>query len=82
MNYLEKEKYSDNLVERLCMRFKNTDSNYFIFSFNYFLDIKEHHNCAYCMSLLVYNEKGLRKLIDYFENYRESLKDGFIWECL
>ena len=46
-----------------------------------YLDLKEHHNTAYCMSLLAYNEKGLRKLIDCFENYREKLSDQFIMEC-
>jgi hypothetical protein len=39
MPFIEKDKYSESLVERLCARFKNTDNT------------KEHHNTAFCMSL-------------------------------
>jgi len=68
MPYLEKEKYSESLVEKLCARFKNPEP-------------KEWRNSAYCLHLLSYNEKGLRKLVDYFEYYREKLADEFINEC-
>lgn len=52
MPFLEKDKYSEALVERLCSRIRTSDN------------LKEHHNSAYCMSLLSFNEKGLRKLIE------------------
>ena len=45
-------------------------------SFNFFyIDQKEWRNTAFCLSMLSYNEKGLRKLIDMFEFYREMLID-------
>ena len=57
----------------------------FILLLNFFLvnhlDEKEWRNTAYCLSLLPYNEKGLRKLIEMFENYREKLFDPQIMEC-
>ncbi len=34
MPYLEKDKYSENLVEKLCARFKNTKSKFFVFVFD------------------------------------------------
>lgn len=68
MPFIEKDKYTEGLVERLSIRFKNTDN------------VKEHHNSAYCMAMLSYNEKGLRKLIDMYDNYREKLADPFIME--
>lgn len=48
------------------MQFKN---NYCL------IDVKEWRNTAYCLSLLAYNEKGLRKLLEMFECYREKLND-------
>jgi hypothetical protein len=45
------------------------------------LDEKEWRNTAYCLSLLPYNDKGLRKLIEMYENYREKLFDPQIMEC-
>lgn len=35
MPYLEKDKYSESLVEKLCTRFKNTKSKKFILKINY-----------------------------------------------
>lgn len=68
MPFLEKDKFSEALVERLVSRFKNTEN------------IKEHHNSAFCMGMLSYNERGLRKLIDMYEDYRDKLTDHFIME--
>jgi condensin complex subunit 1 len=68
MQYMEKEKFSESLVEKLCYRFKNTDNE------------KEWRNTAYCLTQLSYNEKGLRKLIHMFEFYREKLLDQVVNE--
>ena len=45
-----------------------------------FLGIKEWHNTSFCLSLLQYNEKGLRKLLEQFDNYREKLSDNIVME--
>ena len=42
---------------------------------------KDWRNSAFCMSMLSYNEKGLRRLIDNFEFYREKLVDATVNEC-
>lgn len=44
-------------------------------------DQREWQNISYCLSILGYNEKSLRKLIDSFENYREKLSHPYINEC-
>ncbi|KAL4444819.1 hypothetical protein ABPG74_016027 [Tetrahymena malaccensis] len=68
MQYLEKDKYSETLVEKLCVRFQNSQNQ------------REWRNCSFCLSQLSYNEKGLRKLIEFYENYREKLNDSEIME--
>jgi len=69
MQYLEKEKYSETLVDKLCARLKNSDVP------------KDWRNSAFCMSLLSFNEKGIRRLMDNFELYREKLVDATVNEC-
>jgi len=68
MQYLEKEKYSETLVDKLTSRIANSDNE------------KDWRNSAYCLSLLQYNEKSIRKLVDNFEFYREKLADDEINE--
>lgn len=43
-------------------------------------DEREWKNCSYCLSQLSYNEKGLRKLIEFYENYREKLSNPEIMD--
>lgn len=68
MSYLEQEKYSEILVNKLCQRIKNS-----------ILD-KEVVNSAYCLTLLNYNEKAVRKLLVQFEDYRDKLSNQVINE--
>lgn len=44
------------------------------------LDQREWKNCSYSLSQLSYNERGLRKLIEYYESYREKLNYPDIME--
>ena len=39
---------------------------------------KEWRNTSTCLALLAYNEKGLSKLLEMFENYRDKLSDDMI----
>lgn len=65
MPYLEKDKYSELLVEKLIQRFDNKN-------------IKETKNSAYCLAQLAYNEKGIKKLIEMFDIYRPFLATTYI----
>ncbi len=67
---MEKEKISEQLVDKLCSRFKNSQSNY------YYKDRKEWYNTAFCLTLIPYNEKGVRKMLEHFDgSYRDKLVD-------
>ncbi|EGR27594.1 hypothetical protein IMG5_193940 [Ichthyophthirius multifiliis] len=68
MQYLEKEKFSESLVEKLCLRFINSNNE------------REWINCSFCLSQLSYNEKGIRKLLEFYESYREKLTNNTIME--
>ena len=39
------------------------------------IDKKEWRNTACCLSMITYNEKSVRKLLELFECYREKLND-------
>jgi hypothetical protein len=65
MPYLEKEKYSESLVEKLLDRINSKN-------------IIECRNVALILTYLAYNEKSIRKLTEEYDKYREMLKDAFI----
>lgn len=60
---IDKNKHMENLVDRFCAKFHNNDNNY------------KYKNVAYCLTLITYNDKGLRKLSDNFRNYKHVLQD-------
>lgn len=62
MPYLEKEKYSESLVEKLLDRINSKN-------------IIECRNVSYILTCLAYNEKSIRKLTEEYDKYREMLKD-------
>lgn len=57
----------ENLVDRFCIKFKLTE------------EMKHHRSISYCISLIKYNDKALRKLIDNFSHYKDLLHDGEIY---
>lgn len=60
---LDKDKYSEALIEKLCLRFNNNSNP---------IDLR---NTAFCLSQLNLNEKGIRMLIHHFELVRPKLSD-------
>jgi len=60
--YLEQDKYSENLVNKLTNRIKNTNNQ------------KEVINSSYCIGLLSFNERAIKKLIENFDLYRDQLE--------
>jgi condensin complex subunit 1 len=61
---LEKEKYSESLVQKLCERIANS------------LNLLEIKNAAFCLSELSINEKGLRKILENFESFKKTLENS------
>ncbi|KAL1512984.1 hypothetical protein ABEB36_002478 [Hypothenemus hampei] len=64
---MDKSKHNENLVDRFCAKFPITDN------------VREHRNVAYCLSLITYNDKSLRKLNENFNNYKNMLHDNEIY---
>lgn len=66
---LEKDKYSESLVIKLCERLANS------------LNMLELVNTAHCLSELNINEKGLRRIIENFETFRKTLENEEVRLC-
>ncbi len=60
-SFIEKDRQVESLVEKLCHRFPTT------------IDIKQWQDIAYCLSLLNYTEKSVKKLSESFKFYKEAI---------
>ncbi|CAG8544327.1 22071_t:CDS:10 [Dentiscutata erythropus] len=64
-DFIEKDKHTENVVEKLCQRFKNLD------------DRCQWRNIAYCLSLLPYkNERIVKKLLEGMTHYQDKLHEN------
>ncbi|KAF0449771.1 Condensin complex subunit 1 [Gigaspora margarita] len=64
-DFIEKDKHTENVVEKLCQRFKNLD------------DRRQWRNIAYCLSLLPYkNERIIKKLLEGMSHYQDKLHEN------
>ncbi|ESK88528.1 chromosome condensation complex protein [Moniliophthora roreri MCA 2997] len=60
--FIEKDKQAENIIEKLCQRFRLTD------------DERQWRDIAYCLSLLQYkSEKSIKKLVDNLQLYQDKL---------
>jgi len=62
-SFIQKERQSESLVEKLCLRFRTSN------------ELQEWRCIALCLSLLTYNDKGIKKLVEYFKCYQDKLTD-------
>ncbi|RIA97299.1 condensin complex subunit 1 [Glomus cerebriforme] len=63
--FIEKDKQTENVVEKLCQRFKNLD------------DRRQWRDIAYCLSLLPYkSEKSFKKLVEGMAHYQDKLNES------
>jgi condensin complex subunit 1 len=70
LSFITKDRQIDQLVEKLCTRFKSTTVE------------KEWRDIAYCISILSHNEKSIKKLIQSIKLYSHTLQDEEIFELL
>ena len=62
--FIEKERQAENIIEKLCQRFKLAP------------EPRQWRDVAYCLSLLPFrSEKSLKKLIEGLPNYKDKLHD-------
>lgn len=68
MNFVEKGKQVEKLVEKLCQRFRTSDTE------------KETRDIAFCIAQLNVNEKCITKLADAFKLYAPALADDDVYQ--
>ncbi|TCD67328.1 Condensin complex subunit [Steccherinum ochraceum] len=67
-SFIEKEKQAENIVEKLCQRFRLTD------------DPRQWRDIAFCLSLLPFkSERSVKKLIDGLQYYRDKLHEEMVF---
>ncbi|KAJ2832812.1 condensin complex non-SMC subunit Cnd1 [Coemansia furcata] len=65
----EKDRQTDNVVDKLCQRFRNTT------------DPRQCRDIAYCMALLPYkSERSLRRLLDGLPGYQDKLSEDAVYK--
>lgn len=65
--FIQKDKQSESLVEKLCQRFRVTKTE------------RQWRDLAFCLSLLSFNEKAVRKLQENFTCYGDKLADDNLY---
>ncbi|PXF41618.1 Condensin complex subunit 1 [Gracilariopsis chorda] len=65
---MDKEKHGDGMVEKLCHRFRTSESD------------RETQELAYCISILNISERGLKKLSENFKSYSTKLGNDDVYE--
>lgn len=68
MALIHKDKQVESLVEKLCMRFKVTHHE------------RQWRDVAYCLSLLSYNEKTMKKLIEHIPCFKDKVQINEIYD--
>ncbi|XP_063704070.1 condensin complex subunit 1 [Culicoides brevitarsis] len=65
---IQKDKQVESLVEKLCLRFKVTHHE------------RQWRDVAYCLSLLSYNEKTIKKLIEHIPCFKDKIQINEIYD--
>merc|ERR1712106_487502 len=67
---IEKDKLVENLVEKLCHRFRATRTQ------------RQWRDIAFCLSLLQYSDRGLKKLNENIGCWSDKLHEDFVYESI
>lgn len=67
---MDKEKHADGMVEKLCHRFRSSESE------------RENRDLAYCVAQLKMSERGLKKLNEKFKSFSAALIDDEVHEWI
>lgn len=68
LSLIEKDRQIESLVEKLCLRFKIT------------YEERQWRDIAYCLSLLNYSEKSLKKLIDNIQYFKDKIQCDEVYQ--
>ena len=65
--FIKKEKQMENLIEKLCGRFRNSDN------------LRYSRDLSHCLSLITFSgDRSLKKLIENFQLYKDKLIDEIV----
>merc|ERR1712059_69139 len=67
---IERDKLLESLVEKLCHRFRSTRTQ------------RQWRDIAFCLSLLQYSDKGIKKLGENFACWSDKLHEDFVYESI
>lgn len=68
LNLIQKDRQVETLVEKLCLRFPVTREE------------RQWRDIAYCLSLLSYNEKTIKKLMDNLQYYKDKVQIDEVYQ--
>lgn len=63
---IDKSKQMENLVDRFCAKYQNNENKF------------KARNITFCLTLITYNEKALRRLSENFKYYRHELTEDVV----
>lgn len=69
LSFIQKDRQSESLVEKLCHRFRATKTE------------RQWRDLAFCLSMLSYNERGVRKLQENFACFHDKLAEDDVYQC-
>lgn len=69
IDLIQKDRHVENLVEKLCGRFRTTNAE------------RQWRDVAFCLSLLNHSEKTMKKLLQHLPNYKDKIPYDGVYEC-
>lgn len=67
--FIQKDRLCESLIEKLCHRFRAARSN------------RQHHDLAFCLTLIPVTERSLRKLQENLPCYQDKLVDPEVYSA-
>ncbi|XP_057657108.1 condensin complex subunit 1 [Diorhabda carinulata] len=67
LDMVENAKHLENVISRFCTKFQHTE------------DKRQQRHISYCLTLIKYNDKALRRLIEEFPTYKHLVSDEEIY---
>lgn len=68
VSFLDKGRHAEGMVDKLCPRFRATDN------------VQDWRDIAFVLSLLPYNDRAVRKLLDGFRSYADKIQDAEVFQ--
>ncbi|KAK3104798.1 hypothetical protein FSP39_010318 [Pinctada imbricata] len=68
-SFIQKDRQCESLVEKLCHRFRSTKTD------------RQWRDLSFCLSMLSYSEKSIRKLQENFACYGDKLAEDEVYNC-